>query len=86
MNFVATNHDSNTFHGLLAVTAMGIYLLLVVGAMTAFTDTTAVCSAWPACDDGFLLPVTLDGWVALGHRIAAVLVSLLTVATLVSTW
>ncbi|ELY27600.1 heme synthase [Haloferax volcanii DS2] len=86
MNFVATNRDSNTFHGLLAATAMGVYLLLIVGATTALTDATAACSAWPACGDGFSLPATLDGWVALGHRVAAVLVGLLTVATLVSAW
>ncbi|EMA03412.1 protoheme IX farnesyltransferase [Haloferax mediterranei ATCC 33500] len=65
---------------------MGVYLLLIVGATTALTDATAACAAWPACGDGFSLPTTMDGWVAFGHRTAAVLVGLLTLATLVSAW
>ena len=65
---------------------MGVYVLLLVGATTALTDATAACAAWPACGDGFSLPATMDGWVAFGHRTAAVLVGLLTVATLVSAW
>ncbi|KAB1196770.1 MULTISPECIES: heme o synthase [Haloferax] len=83
---MATTRASNTFHGLLAATAMGVYVLLLVGATTALTDATAACAAWPACGEGFSLPSTMDGWVALGHRIAAVLVGLLALVTLVSAW
>lgn len=75
-------HD--TVHGLLAATAMGVYLLLLVGATTAVTDAAAACTAWPACGDGFATPTTLAGWVAIGHRIAAVAVGLLGVVTLVA--
>ncbi|SFG02133.1 protoheme IX farnesyltransferase [Halopelagius inordinatus] len=63
---------------------MGVYLLLLVGATTAVTDAAAACTAWPACGDGFATPTTLAGWVAIGHRIAAVAVGLLGVATLVA--
>ncbi|WP_416839200.1 heme o synthase [Haloferax sp. DFSO52] len=83
---MATTRASNTFHGLLAATAMGVYVLLLVGATTALTDANAACAAWPACGEGFSLPSTLDGWVAFGHRIAAVLVGLLALVTLVSAW
>ncbi|WP_411968223.1 heme o synthase [Haloferax sp. YSSS75] len=83
---MATTRTSNTFHGLLAATAMGVYVLLLVGATTALTDATAACAAWPACGDGFSLPATMDGWVAFGHRIAAVLVGLLALVTLVAAW
>ncbi|MFC7204121.1 heme o synthase [Haloferax namakaokahaiae] len=83
---MATTRASNTFDGLLAATAMGVYVLLLVGATTALTDATAACTAWPICGDGFTLPTTFDGWVAVGHRIAAVLVGLLVLATLVSAW
>ncbi len=65
---------------------MGVYVLLLVGATTALTDANAACAAWPACGEGFSLPSTLDGWVAFGHRIAAVLVGLLALVTLVSAW
>ncbi|KAB1191922.1 protoheme IX farnesyltransferase [Haloferax sp. MBLA0076] len=83
---MATTRASNTFHGLLAATAMGVYVLLLVGATTALTDAAAACTAWPACGDGLTLPSTMDGWVAFGHRIAAVLVGLLALVTLVSAW
>jgi protoheme IX farnesyltransferase len=66
---------------LLAATAMGVYLLVLVGATVALTDATAACSAFPACGDGFGLPTSADGWVALGHRVAAVVVGTLGTAT-----
>ncbi|MDS0298378.1 heme o synthase [Halogeometricum sp. S1BR25-6] len=61
---------------------MGVYLLLLVGATTALTDAAAACTAWPVCGDGFTAPTTADGWLAVGHRLAAVLVGILGVVTL----
>ncbi|ESP88484.1 heme synthase [Candidatus Halobonum tyrrellensis G22] len=75
---------SNRFPALLAATAMGVYLLLVVGATTAVTDAAAACAAWPACGGGFALPSSPAGWVALGHRTVALVVGLLVVATAVA--
>ncbi|QLG64019.1 heme o synthase [Halorarum salinum] len=60
---------------------MGVYLLLVVGATTAVTDAASACGAWPACGNGFALPSSTAGWVALGHRAVAFLVGLLALAT-----
>ena len=74
------------FAGLLAATAMGVYLLLAVGATTAITDATAACTAWPVCGDGWTLPTTTDGYVALGHRLVAFVVGVLVVATAVVGW
>ncbi|AUV83904.1 protoheme IX farnesyltransferase [Salinigranum rubrum] len=65
---------------------MAVYLLLLVGATTALTDAASACAAWPACGDGLALPSTTDGYVALGHRIAAVFVGLLVAAVLVAAW
>ncbi|WP_435124772.1 heme o synthase [Halobaculum sp. D14] len=69
---------------LLAATAMGVYLLLVVGATTAVTDAASACAAWPACGDGLTAPSTSAGWVAVGHRVVAAAVGLLVVATAVT--
>ncbi|WP_236639676.1 heme o synthase [Salinigranum halophilum] len=74
------------FPGLLAAAAMAVYLLLLVGATTALTDAASACAAWPACGDGLALPSTADGYVALGHRVAAVLVGLLVAGVLLSAW
>ena len=67
------------FAGLLAAAAMGVYLLVAVGATTAVTDAAAACRGWPACGGGFALPTSADGWFALGHRIGALGAGLLLV-------
>jgi protoheme IX farnesyltransferase len=74
------------FPGLLAAAAMAVYLLLLVGATTALTDAASACAAWPACGDGLALPSSAAGAVALGHRVAAVLVGLLVAWVLVAAW
>jgi protoheme IX farnesyltransferase len=81
-------HSETTerFPALLAATAMGVYLLLLVGATAALSDAAASCAAFPACGDGWSLPGTLAGWVALGHRLAAVVVGGLVVATTGLAW
>jgi protoheme IX farnesyltransferase len=81
---VASNSTHDRFHALLAATAMGVYLLLLVGATTALTDAAAACTAWPVCGDGFTAPTTAAGWLAVGHRLAAVAVGVLGVVTLVT--
>ncbi|RQG89925.1 protoheme IX farnesyltransferase [Natrarchaeobius halalkaliphilus] len=72
------------FSGLLAATALGVYLLLIVGATTSLTDATSACSTWPTCH----LPADplnqTQLAIAWGHRIAAVLVGLLVAATVVA--
>ncbi|MFW6321744.1 MAG: heme o synthase [Halohasta sp.] len=65
---------------------MGVYLLLVVGVATALTDAVAACTAWPACGTGWSLPTSVDGWIAFGHRIVAVLVGVGVLATTVLAW
>ncbi|GAB7093655.1 heme o synthase [Halolamina litorea] len=74
------------FAGLLAAAAMGVYLLVAVGATTAITDAAAACSGWPACGGGFALPTSADGWFALGHRIGAGVVGLLLLAATAVAW
>ena len=80
---VASTPSHDRFHGLLAATAIGVYLLLLIGVTTALTDAAAACAAWPVCGDGWTTPATAAGWLAIGHRVAAVLVGLLGLAALV---
>ncbi|MFB6080827.1 MAG: heme o synthase [Haloferacaceae archaeon] len=80
------NQSPDRFSGLLAATAMGVYLLLLVGATTAVTDAASACAAWPACGDGWMLPTTAAGALALAHRIAAVAVGVLVVGVAVAAW
>jgi len=59
---------------LLASAAVGVYLLVVVGATASFADAVQACSSWPGCEGSLSEPGVA---VALGHRIAAVLVGVL---------
>ncbi|MFB6251106.1 MAG: heme o synthase [Halobellus sp.] len=81
---MAPSATHNRFHSLLAATAIGVYFLLLVGATTALTDAAAACAAWPVCGDGWATPTSAVGWLAIGHRIAAVLIGLLGVVTLIA--
>ncbi|WP_324661817.1 heme o synthase [Haloarcula sediminis] len=72
--------ESRTFTGLLAATAVGVYLLVMAGATAAITDAVAACSSWPLCRG----PVTLadpDLLIARGHRLTAAVVGLLALGT-----
>ncbi|WP_436909603.1 heme o synthase [Halosimplex marinum] len=72
-----------SFPSLLAATAMGVYLLVAAGATAAVADAARACTSWPVCRG----PVTLADpalVVAWGHRVVALLVGVLAVATAVA--
>ena len=66
------------FPTLLAVTAVGIYLLVVVGATAAIADATRACSGWPVCAGPLTDPLVA---VAVGHRVVAAAVGALVLVT-----
>jgi protoheme IX farnesyltransferase len=68
---------------LLAAAAIGVYLLIVVGATTALTEATRACSTWPACGTDLTDPRLLVAW---GHRLAALVVGGVVLAALVAAW
>jgi len=71
--------ESRTFTGLLAATAVGVYLLVIAGATAAITDAVAACTTWPLCRG----PVTLSDpslQIARAHRLTAAVVGLLAAA------
>ena len=62
---------------------MGVYLLVVAGATAAIADAARACSSWPVCHGPVSLsePALLIAW---GHRIVALLVGALALATAVA--
>ena len=58
---------------LLAAAAVGVYVLVVVGATAAFADAASACSTWPTCS-GSLSGGDLGVVVALAHRAVALVV------------
>ncbi|WP_254767648.1 heme o synthase [Salinilacihabitans rarus] len=69
------------FSALLAATALGVYLLLVVGATTSLTDAAAACTTWPTCHAPTDPLSQTELAIAWGHRLAAAVVGLLVVAS-----
>lgn len=69
------------FSALLAGTALGIYLLLIIGATTSITNAATTCSTWPLCS----APVDPVGQTELaivwGHRLTAAIVGVLAAIT-----
>ncbi len=68
---------------LLATAAVGVYLLIVVGATTALSHATQACSTWPTCGTNLSNPQLLIAW---GHRIAALVVGILVLLAIVAAW
>ncbi|MCU4750396.1 heme o synthase [Halobacteria archaeon AArc-curdl1] len=68
------------FAATLTATALGVYLLIIVGATTSITDAAAACGTWPGCATPTALSQT-ELAIAWGHRLAAVLVGVLLVGT-----
>jgi len=79
---VIERYSRPRFATLLAGSAVGVYLLVVAGATAAIADAASACSSWPVCSRPPSLsePTLLVAW---GHRVAAVLVGLLVLATAV---
>ncbi len=52
---------------------MGVYIFFVIytGALVRHAHASLSCSSFPLCQDGFHLPVHLNEWIQIAHRIAA---------------
>nr|WP_241175200.1 heme o synthase [Natronolimnobius sp. AArcel1] len=68
---------------MLAATALGVYLLLIIGATTSITNAASACSTWPVCHAPTDPVSQTELAIAWGHRLTAVVVGLLVAATAV---
>ncbi|MDZ7850844.1 MAG: hypothetical protein U5K70_08660 [Halodesulfurarchaeum sp.] len=67
---------------LLVAASLGTYLLVLSGVSNALAGATATCSSWPFCHGPWLeSPATA---IVIGHRLAALLVGLILIATTIS--
>lgn len=72
--------------GLLLAT-VGVYALLITGAVSSLADTAAACSTWPTCNGSWI--ASLDDrtqLVAIGHRAATALVFALLIGVTALAW
>ncbi|MFD1563966.1 heme o synthase [Haloarchaeobius amylolyticus] len=72
------------FSALLAATALGVYLLLIVGATTSLTNATAACSTWPTCHAPVDPLSQTELAIAWAHRLTAAVVGLLVATTAIA--
>ena len=70
------------------VTALFTVLLIVIGAIVRVTDSGLGCgSSWPLCDGKIIPPLdNLTAWIEWSHRLFAMLIGVLGMATLVAAW
>lgn len=70
------------------VTAVLTTVLIVVGAVVRVTDSGLGCgSSWPLCDGKVIPPLdNLTAWIEWSHRLLAMLIGVLGLATLAAAW
>ncbi len=64
---------------------IGIFMVLVSGAIVAVTDATYACSGWPLCN-GELIPSNPLGWIHMGHRLLVAILSIYLIVLLIRAW
>ena len=70
---------------LAAITALGVYGLLMTGALVTAARAAAACGGWPLCN-GSPIPLTAAGWLHMGHRYTAAAVGLLIAGAVYQAW
>ncbi|MFB6197684.1 MAG: protoheme IX farnesyltransferase, partial [Halobacteriaceae archaeon] len=67
---------------LLVASAIGVYVLLIIGATTALLDSATACSTWPACEGELIVSITRPAaFAAWAHRFITGIVGVLLIVT-----
>lgn len=70
---------------LVALTTLGVFVVLITGALVTANQAEFACAGWPLCN-GAVAPVTAPGWLHMGHRLVAGLVGLMIIGSVVQAW
>ncbi len=76
----------NALRRLALATAIGTYLLIVVGAIVRSTGSGLGCPDWPLCHGQFVPPPQVTAWIEFSHRFTGAAVSTLMLALLAAAW
>jgi heme A synthase len=74
------------YPALVVVTAIGTYLLIVVGGVVRVTGSGLGCPDWPTCHGQLVPPLEATAIIEYTHRLLGALVSPLILATTVGAW
>jgi len=77
---------SRTFQGMSIVTALSIYVLIVLGGLVASTDSGLACPDWPLCNGQVLPNLTISVLIEFTHRVWTIEVTLAVIATMLMAW
>src|SRR5215216_1825061 len=67
-------------------TALGTYLLIVVGAIVRSTGSGLGCPDWPLCHGQFMPPPNVAAWIEFSHRFSGAVVSALILVMVAAAW
>src|SRR5687767_10134534 len=68
-----------------ATATLGVYALLITGALVTAARAAAACSGWPLCN-GSLVPSTPAGWLHMTHRYTAAAVGIMIISAVLQAW
>src|SRR5208337_1381627 len=74
------------FRGLSLVTAISVYILIVIGGIVSSTDSGLACPDWPLCRGQVIPALTLSVLIEFTHRVWTIAVTVLVVATMLFAW
>ena len=77
--------ESDWYHGLLIVTLVGLFAVILFGSYMVGRGYGSACGTWPLCN-GSVLPQGEAYAVHMSHRIGAALVGVLIVGTVIASW
>ncbi|WP_371264789.1 heme A synthase [Paenibacillus sp. CF384] len=78
--------NSNRYRALAIVTCIGMFLVLIAGALVTNTDSGRGCGTdWPLCNGKFIPAYTLESLIEYSHRLISGGIGLLVLATFIAT-
>ena len=75
-----------TIQGMSAITAISIYILIVLGGLVASTDSGLACPDWPLCNGKILPSLTMNVLIEFTHRVWTIEVTVVVIATMLLAW
>lgn len=74
------------FRGFSLATAIGVYVLIVLGGIVSSTGSGLACPDWPLCRGQVVPALTLSVLIEFTHRVWTVVVTILVVVTMLLAW